>query len=169
MRYAVAMEKTTPGIADTATKTRKEMTEFVSYYRRFPNVAGKLSYSNLYTSVNVLAGHYASYGPKFPVPEKRKKRLYQEFNDIEKALKRSVGVALVPEKCITCELMYSLCLSFFITGVGKLEDGGSACLVCGHRQISLLARERNDVSPHQIYFTWTFSLALATMATSLIV
>lgn len=88
MRYCTSLEKGAPGIEGLATNCRKEMTEFVSYYRRFPNVAGKLSYSNLYTSINVLAGHYASYGPRFPVPEKRKKRLLQEYNDIEKAIKR---------------------------------------------------------------------------------
>lgn len=54
-----------------------QMVEFVSNYRRAPNINGKLSYSNLYTSISVLAGHYASYGPKFPVPEKRRKRLLQ--------------------------------------------------------------------------------------------
>lgn len=54
-----------------------QMVEFVANYRRSSNINGKLSYSNLYTSISVLAGHYASYGPKFPVPEKRKKRLLQ--------------------------------------------------------------------------------------------
>jgi photosystem II Psb27 protein len=88
MRYCTSMEKGAANIEGIATNCRKEMTEFVSYYRRFPQVSGKLSYSNLYTSINVLAGHYASYGPKFPVPEKRRKRLLQEYNDIEKAIKR---------------------------------------------------------------------------------
>lgn len=41
-----------------------------------------------YTSINVLAGHYASYGPKFPVPEKRRKRLYQEYAEVEKNIKK---------------------------------------------------------------------------------
>lgn len=54
-----------------------QMVEFVANYRRSNNISGKLSYSNLYTSISVLAGHYASYGPKFPVPEKRRKRLMQ--------------------------------------------------------------------------------------------
>jgi photosystem II Psb27 protein len=53
------------------------MNEFVSYYRRFKGINGKQSFSLLYTSVNVLAGHYTSYGVKFPVPEKRRKRLLQ--------------------------------------------------------------------------------------------
>jgi len=46
------------------------------------------SFSTLYTSINVLAGHYTSYGFKYPLPEKRRKRLYQEFSEIEKSLKR---------------------------------------------------------------------------------
>lgn len=64
------------------------MTQFVSYYRRNGSVNGKQSFSLLYTSINVLAGHYTSYGTKFPVPEKRRKRLLQEFNDIEKNLRK---------------------------------------------------------------------------------
>ncbi|CAM9646517.1 unnamed protein product [Choristocarpus tenellus] len=66
----------------------KQMTDFVANYRRSTSISGRLSYSNLYTSISVLAGHYASYGPKFPVPEKRRKRLMQEYNDIERAIKR---------------------------------------------------------------------------------
>ena len=134
------------------------MLDFVSYYRRFQGINGKQSYSLLYTSINVLAGHYTrwgtlflkhlliikfcvveskgcktvtclnlynilflkvyysllpknsvqpsylilrflfsctiaflswiSYGVKFPVPEKRRKRLLQEFADIDKVRRR---------------------------------------------------------------------------------
>jgi photosystem II Psb27 protein len=67
---------------------KKEMVDFVSYYRRFPKVAGKNSFSTLYTAINVVAGHYTSYGYKYPLPEKRRKRLYQEYAEIEKSLKR---------------------------------------------------------------------------------
>lgn len=88
MRYAVQLEKGNPILADIAAKTKEEMNEFVSYYRRFQGISGKQSFSLLYTSINVLAGHYASYGLKFPVPEKRKKRLLQEFNDIEKNVRK---------------------------------------------------------------------------------
>lgn len=86
---------TATGLAKGATEMeqfgknlKKEMIDFVSYYRRFPAVSGKPSFSTLYTSINVLAGHYTSYGFKYPLPEKRRKRLYQEFNEIEKSLKR---------------------------------------------------------------------------------
>ena len=64
-------------IFQIASKTKLEMNEFVSYYRRSAGVNGKQSFSLLYTSINVLAGHYTSYGVKFPVPEKRRKRLLQ--------------------------------------------------------------------------------------------
>jgi photosystem II Psb27 protein len=74
---------------DFGKNLKKEMIDFVSYYRRFPQVAGKPSFSTLYTSINVLAGHYTSYGYKYPLPEKRRKRLYQEYAEIDKSLKRN--------------------------------------------------------------------------------
>lgn len=88
MRYAVQMTKSDARLSEIAQKTKDEMNEFVSYYRRFSGVNGKQSYSLLYTSINVLAGHYTSYGVKFPVPEKRRKRLLQEFADIEKNIRK---------------------------------------------------------------------------------
>ena len=88
MRYAVQLEKGNPIIADIGAKTKDEMNDFVSYYRRFSGIQGRQSYSLLYTSINVLAGHYTSYGTKFPVPEKRRKRLMQEFKDIEKNINK---------------------------------------------------------------------------------
>lgn len=79
------------------------MVEFVANYRRSNNISGKLSYSNLYTSISVLAGHYASYGPKFPVPEKRRKRLMQVWdgrrttNDVVYRTKQYVAKTLGQE------------------------------------------------------------------------
>jgi len=69
-------------------KTKDEMNDFVSFYRRFSGIQGRQSFSLLYTSINVLAGHYTSYGLKFPVPEKRRKRLLQEMLDIEKNIRK---------------------------------------------------------------------------------
>ncbi len=39
------------------------------------------------TALNSLAGHYSSY-PNRPVPDKLKKRLEQEFKQVELALRR---------------------------------------------------------------------------------
>ena len=88
MRYAVQMEKGNTNIAAVAQSVKDEMLDFVAFYRRFDGINGKQSFSLLYTSINVLAGHYTSYGTKFPVPEKRRKRLLQEFNDVEKNIRK---------------------------------------------------------------------------------
>ena len=88
MVIATGLAKGSTNMEDFGKNMKKEMVDFVSYYRRFPKVAGKPSFSTLYTSINVLAGHYTSYGFKYPLPEKRRKRLYQEYNEIEKSLRR---------------------------------------------------------------------------------
>jgi photosystem II Psb27 protein len=88
MVVATGMAKGTEKMEEFGKNMKKEMVDFVSYYRRFPTVSGKPSFSTLYTSINVLAGHYTSYGFKYPLPEKRRKRLYQEYAEIEKSLKR---------------------------------------------------------------------------------
>ena len=88
MVVATGLAKNSDKMEEFGKNMKKEMVDFVSYYRRFPKVAGKPSFSTLYTSINVLAGHYTSYGYKYPLPEKRRKRLYQEYAEIEKSLKR---------------------------------------------------------------------------------
>ena len=88
MLVATGMAKGADNMEDFGKNMKKEMVDFVSYYRRFPKIAGKPSFSTLYTSINVLAGHYTSYGYKYPLPEKRRKRLYQEYAEIEKSLSR---------------------------------------------------------------------------------
>ena len=88
MVVATGIAKGADKMEEFGKNMKKEMVDFVSYYRRFPTIAGKPSFSTLYTSINVLAGHYTSYGFKYPLPEKRRKRLYQEYAEIEKSLKR---------------------------------------------------------------------------------
>ena len=88
MLVATGMAKGTDQMEPYGKNLKKEMIDYVSYYRRFPAVAGKPSFSTMYTAINVLAGHYTSYGFKYPLPEKRRKRLYQEFAEVDKSLKR---------------------------------------------------------------------------------
>lgn len=88
MMIATGLAKGSENMEDFGKNMKKEMIDFVSYYRRFPKVAGKPSFSTLYTSINVLAGHYTSYGYKYPLPEKRRKRLYQEYSEIDRSLRR---------------------------------------------------------------------------------
>lgn len=88
MRAACDLGRGAPGMAATVGKTRKEMNDFVALYRRNAKVSGSTSFSTLYTAINTLSGHYASYGSAYPVPEKRKKRLTQQFSEIDRALNR---------------------------------------------------------------------------------
>ena len=89
MYLATTLGKGADRMEDFGKNMKKEMVDFVSYYRRFPKIAGKPSFSTLYTSINVLAGHYTSYGYKYPLPEKRRKRLFQEYNEITRSLRRN--------------------------------------------------------------------------------
>ena len=68
MVTATGLAKGSDRMEDFGKNLKKEMIDFVSYYRRFPQVAGKPSFSTLYTSINVLAGHYTSYGLRVQVP-----------------------------------------------------------------------------------------------------
>lgn len=88
MRAACDLTRGTPGMSEVVGKTRQEMNDFVALYRRNDKVSGSNSFSTLYTAINTLSGHYASYGSSYPVPEKRKKRLTQQFSDIDRALNR---------------------------------------------------------------------------------
>lgn len=88
MRAACELGRGAPGMADVVGKTRKEMMDFVALYRRNDKVSGSTSFNTLYTAINTLSGHYASYGSQYPVPEKRKKRLTQQFSEIDRALAR---------------------------------------------------------------------------------
>jgi len=88
MRIATDMARGTPGMEETVKNTRAEMNDFVAFYRRQPKVAGMPSFSTMYTAINTLSGHYASYGNKYPVPEKRRVRLQQQYKEIERALTR---------------------------------------------------------------------------------
>lgn len=88
MRVACALSRGAPNMEQTVTQVRREMNDFVALYRRNNKVSGNPSFSTLYTAINTLSGHYASYGNAYPVPEKRKKRLNQQFSEVDRALNR---------------------------------------------------------------------------------
>jgi photosystem II Psb27 protein len=88
MRLATNLTRGDAGFEDTVINTRKEMNEFVSYYRRQARYAGAQSFNTIYTAINTLAGHYASFGNTYPVPAKRRERLTVQYKEIEKYLKK---------------------------------------------------------------------------------
>jgi photosystem II Psb27 protein len=67
---------------------RDQMNDYAARYRRNSNYSGLSSFTTMQTAVNSLAGYYSSYGNR-PLPEKLKKRLKQEFKQVELALKRN--------------------------------------------------------------------------------
>merc|ERR1719409_1343190 len=88
MKIATELARGSDNMEYIVKSTRSEMNDFVAFYRRQPKVAGMPSFSTMYTAINTLSGHYASYGNKYPVPEKRKTRLQQQYKEIERALAR---------------------------------------------------------------------------------
>jgi photosystem II Psb27 protein len=82
MKVATELTRGAPDMEKIVTATRTEMNDFVAFYRRQPKVAGMPSFSTMYTAINTLSGHYASYGNKYPVPEKRRVRLQQQYKEI---------------------------------------------------------------------------------------
>merc|ERR1711988_1290913 len=88
MKLGTTLGKGANRMSEFHTLLKKEMVDFVSEYRRFDTVTGKQSFSTLYTAINGYCSHLTSYGMKYPIPEKRRKRLYQEYADIERQLKK---------------------------------------------------------------------------------
>lgn len=69
------------------TDARAKINDFIARYRRDKSIAGLNSFTTMDTALNSLAGHYSSY-PNRPLPEKLKKRLNQEFRQVEAAVNR---------------------------------------------------------------------------------
>ena len=52
--------------------------KWVARYRRDQEFSGRISYSNMYSALNAIAGHYNSFGTTYPLPKKRYDRILQE-------------------------------------------------------------------------------------------
>lgn len=72
---------------DVVKVARAQMNDYAARYRRNSKVAGLRSFTTMQTAINSLAGFYSSYGTR-PLSEKLKKRLKQEFKQVEFALRR---------------------------------------------------------------------------------
>ena len=69
--------------------TSRLLCRWVAKYRRDDRFAGKPSYSNMYSVLNAISGHYNSFGPEAPIPKKRLERINKELVDAEKLLARN--------------------------------------------------------------------------------
>lgn len=79
----------TEQVAEVRTKARTNINDYVARYRRDAKFKGLRSFTTMQTALNSLAGFYSSYGNR-PLSSKLKKRLTQEFRQVEVALKRGL-------------------------------------------------------------------------------
>ena len=89
LRTAIELPKDAPNQKEVVTLARQQISDYASRYRRNAKTAGLRSFTTMQTALNALAGYYSSYGVR-PLPDKLKKRLSEEFKQVEIALKRGV-------------------------------------------------------------------------------
>lgn len=87
LRTAIELPEEAPEKKAAQAEARDRINEFFSRYRRDPSVSKQVSFTTMRTAIDSLAGHYNSY-PNRPIPSKLKKRLEQEFRQVESAIQR---------------------------------------------------------------------------------
>ncbi|MGC9504855.1 photosystem II protein Psb27 [Baaleninema sp.] len=87
LRTAIELPEGTPEKMTAQAEARQNIDDFFSLYRRDSSVSSLPSFTTMRTALDALAGHYRSYGNR-PLSPKLKKRLEQEFRQVEAALKR---------------------------------------------------------------------------------
>eukprot|EP00252_Welwitschia_mirabilis_P021598 TRINITY_DN557_c0_g1_i1.p1 TRINITY_DN557_c0_g1~~TRINITY_DN557_c0_g1_i1.p1 ORF type:complete len:204 (+),score=41.96 TRINITY_DN557_c0_g1_i1:61-612(+) len=88
VRSTMEMNKSDPGAGKAVADLRESSNNWVAKYRREKKLAGKPSFSNMYSVLNAISGHYISFGPTTPIPSKRKARILEEVDIAEKALSK---------------------------------------------------------------------------------
>lgn len=89
LRTAIDLPDDSSNKKEVVTLARRQISDYASRYRRNTKTAGLRSFTTMQTALNALAGYYSSYGNR-PLPEKLKKRLSQEFRQVEISLKRGI-------------------------------------------------------------------------------
>jgi photosystem II Psb27 protein len=87
LKAAIELPKDAPNQAESFSLAKQQISDYASRYRRNAKVSGLRSFTTMQTALNSLAGFYTNYGNR-PLPEKLKKRLAQEFSQVELAVKR---------------------------------------------------------------------------------
>ncbi|KAK9052000.1 hypothetical protein SSX86_028628 [Deinandra increscens subsp. villosa] len=88
VRDTINMDKTDPNIATAVAELRETSNSWVAKYRREKALLGRISFRDMYSALNAVSGHYVSFGPTSPIPAKRKTRILEEMDSVEKALLR---------------------------------------------------------------------------------
>ena len=88
VKSTLGLERGDPAASDAVDALRVLSNDWVAKYRREKAVAGKPSFSNMYSALNAISGHYISFGNGYPIPKKRALRILEEVTDAERALTR---------------------------------------------------------------------------------
>jgi len=88
VKYTLDLPADSPDKANAIEKTRQLTNAWVAKYRRDKAIIGRPSYGNVYSALNAVSGHYNNFGTKYPLPQKRKDRVMDEFKTAEIALSR---------------------------------------------------------------------------------
>lgn len=88
LRTAIELPQDAPKKKEVAELVRKQINDYASRYRRDNKVAALRSFTTMQTALNSAAGYFTPSSYRRPIPDKLKKRLEQEFRQIEFALKR---------------------------------------------------------------------------------
>ncbi|MEC4984059.1 MAG: photosystem II protein Psb27 [Oscillatoria sp. PMC 1068.18] len=88
LRTGIELPQDSPKRKELSELVRKQINDYASRYRRDTKVATLRSFTTMQTVLNSAAGYFSPSSYRRPVPEKLKKRLEQEFRQIEFALKR---------------------------------------------------------------------------------
>uniref|UniRef100_A0A0E0KDC6 Photosystem II repair protein PSB27-H1, chloroplastic n=1 Tax=Oryza punctata TaxID=4537 RepID=A0A0E0KDC6_ORYPU len=88
VRSTINMDRADPGVADAVAELRELSNSWVAKYRREKSLLGRPSFREMYSALNAVSGHYISFGPTAPIPNKRRARILEEMDTAEKALLR---------------------------------------------------------------------------------
>ncbi|KAK1284182.1 Thylakoid lumenal protein [Acorus calamus] len=88
IRTTINKNKTDPDVASAVAELREASNGWVAKYRREKELLGRVSFRDMYSALNAVSGHYISFGPTAPIPTKRKARILEEMDTVEKALLR---------------------------------------------------------------------------------
>lgn len=78
-----------PNLSELQDEARKEISDYISRYRRISKSGGLKSFTTMQTALNALAGYYTAYGSR-PIPEKLKTRLQMELKQAGIAVNRGL-------------------------------------------------------------------------------
>ena len=93
IRSAIDLPDDATDKKELVTLVRRQISDYASRYRRNAKTSGLRSFTTMQTALNAIAGYYSSYGNR-PLTEKLKKRLNQEFRQVEISLKRGISLRI---------------------------------------------------------------------------